>query len=101
MPKMPRYIYIGQTAKNFKTRYEKPVQVIKNNKSRTGFSHHILNTGHAYDDIENTMEILNIQDKGTYLSTHERFQIFKCKKTGILLNENYTDTYNPTFELIL
>jgi hypothetical protein len=29
-----------------------------------GFSHHILDTGHAYDKIVNTMEILKFQEKG-------------------------------------
>jgi hypothetical protein len=62
-------IYIGQMGHSFKIRYKEHVQDIKNNKSRTGFSHHILNTGHAYDSIENTMEILNFQEK-RQLSKH-------------------------------
>jgi hypothetical protein len=57
--------------------------------------------GHAYDRKENTLKILNIQEKVTYLNTIERFHIYKTKKTAILLNDNYTDTYNPLFELIL
>jgi hypothetical protein len=57
--------YIGQTGRNFETRFKEHVQDIKNNKSKIGFAHHILNTGHAYDNIENTLKILNIQGKGT------------------------------------
>jgi hypothetical protein len=93
-------IYLGQTGQSFKIRYREHVQDIKNNKSRTGFLHHILNTGHAYDSIENTLAILNFQEKDTYLNTLERFHIYKAKKMGGLLNDNYTDTYNPVFELI-
>jgi hypothetical protein len=89
-------IYIGQTGRSFKIRYKEHVQDIKNNKSRTGFSNHIFNTGHAYDTVENTMEILNFQEKGNYLNTLERFHIYKAKKTGGLLNDNYVD--NPVFE---
>jgi hypothetical protein len=59
-----------------------------------------LNTGQAYDTIENTMEIQNFQEKGNYLNTLERFHIYKAKKTGGLLNANYVDTYNQVFELI-
>jgi hypothetical protein len=44
-----------------------------------------------YDSIENTLEILNFKEKGTYLNTLERFHIYKAKKTGGLLN-NYMDT---------
>jgi hypothetical protein len=75
-------------------------KISKNNKSKTGFSNHILNTRHAYDTIENTMEISNFQEKGNYLNTLEWFHIYKAQKTGGLLNDNYTDTYNPVFELI-
>jgi hypothetical protein len=93
--------YIGQTGRNFKTRYKEHIQDIKSNKSKTGFSHHILNTGHAYDNIENTLEVLNFQEKGSYLNTRERFHIYRAKrKTGQLLNDNYTDIFNPIFELI-
>jgi hypothetical protein len=64
-------VYIGQTGQNFKTRYEEHNPDIKNNRSRTGFSHHILDTGHAYDKIENTMKILKFKEKGKYLITLE------------------------------
>jgi hypothetical protein len=51
--------------------------------------------------MENTLKILNTQGKGPYLNTLEKFHIYKTKKSGILLNENYTDTYNPIFEILL
>jgi hypothetical protein len=59
-----------------------------------------LNTGYAYGSIENTMEILNVQEKDNYLNILEKFHIYKAKKTGGLLSDNYTDTYNPFFELM-
>jgi hypothetical protein len=61
----------------------------------------MLNTGHAYDSIENTSKILNTQGKGPYFKTLEKFHIYKTKKTGILLNDNCADTYNPIFEQLL
>jgi hypothetical protein len=63
-------MYIGQTGRSFKIRYKEHVQDIKNNKSRTGFSHHILNTGHAYDSMGN----LNFQEKGIYLNTYAKLR---------------------------
>jgi hypothetical protein len=93
-------VYIGQTGRNFKIRYKENIQDIKNNRSKTGFSQHILDTGHAYDKIENTMEILKFQEKGKYLDTLEKFHIYKANKTGILLNDNFTDISNPIFDLI-
>jgi hypothetical protein len=93
--------HIGQTGRNFKTGYKEHIQDIKNNKSKTGFSHHILNTGHSYNNIENTLKILNIQDNVPYLYTLKKFQKNKTKKTGILVNDNYADIYNPIYELLL
>jgi hypothetical protein len=43
---------------------------------------------------------LNFQERGRYLNTLERFHIYKAKKTGGLLNDNYIDTYNPVFESV-
>jgi hypothetical protein len=87
---------MGQTGQNFKTRYKEHIQDIRNNKSKTGFSHHILNTGHAYDNIENTLKILNTQGKGPYLNTLEKFHICKTKKTGIFLTTNVLTPIIPS-----
>jgi hypothetical protein len=70
---------------------------VRINRSKTGFSHHILNTGHAYDNLK----MLNIKEKGPYLNTVEKFRIYKIKETGILINDDCADTYNPIFELLL
>jgi hypothetical protein len=56
-------------------------------------------TGHAYDKIENTMKILNFHEKGKYLNTLKKFHIYNANKIG-LLNDNFTDIYNPIFDLI-
>jgi hypothetical protein len=83
-----------------KTRYKEHIRDIKNNRSRTGFSHRILDTGHAYNKIENTMKILKFQEKGKYLNTMEKFHIYKANKFGMLLNDNFTEISNPIFDLI-
>jgi hypothetical protein len=90
-------VYIGQTGRNFKTRFKEHVLDIKNNRSKTRFSHHILDTGHMHGNIENITEILNLHEKGNYLNTLEKFHIYKDNK---LLNDNYTDIFNPIFELM-
>jgi hypothetical protein len=94
-------VYIGQTGRNFITRFKEHIQDIRNNRTKTGYSQHITNTGHEYGNIENTLNILNVQKKGAFLNTLEKFQIYKKQKTDSLLNENSTDIYNPIFELLL
>jgi hypothetical protein len=93
-------IYVGQSGRSFTVRYKEHIQDIKTSKSKTGFSQYILNTGHAYNTMENTMKILNLQEKGQYLNTLERSHIYKTKISGGLLNDNNIHTYNPVFEAI-
>jgi hypothetical protein len=77
------------------------VKDTRSNKEKTGYSHHILNTGHAFGKLEDTLEILSLQRKGPHLITLEKFHIYKENKTDQLLNEVHTDQYNPLFELLI
>jgi hypothetical protein len=38
---------VGQTGRKFRTRYKEHVRDIRSNKEKTGYSHHVLSTGHA------------------------------------------------------
>jgi hypothetical protein len=90
--------YTGQTGRKFRIRYKEHIRDIRNNRNKTGCSNHILNTRHTYGNLEDTMPVVNIQNKGPYLNTLERFHIYKEQKTGVILNGNYADLYNPLFE---
>jgi hypothetical protein len=92
--------YVGQTRRKFRTRYKEHVRDIRSNKEETGYSHHILSTGHAYGTLEDTLKIVKIQRKSLHLNILERFYIYKENKIGSLLNDTYTDQYNPLFELV-
>jgi hypothetical protein len=72
--------YIGQTGQTFKTRYKEHIQAIRNNNSNSGYSKHILNTGHTYGSITDTMKALKTQRKGKHLNTLERYYIYKMMK---------------------
>jgi hypothetical protein len=49
--------YVGQTGRNFSIRYKEHTHDIRSNNSNTGYSNHVLNTGHTYGTITDTMEI--------------------------------------------
>jgi hypothetical protein len=51
-------VYIGQTGRKFNTRYKEHTHDIRHNNGNTGYSEHILNTGHTYGTMENTMDII-------------------------------------------
>jgi hypothetical protein len=51
---------------------------IRSNNSNSGYSNHILNTGHAYGTIADTMEMITTGKKGKYFNTLERYHIVTC-----------------------
>jgi hypothetical protein len=65
--------YVGQTGRNFKTRYKEHIRDIRNNKCTSGYVQHILETGHAFGNMNDSIEIVKIQQKGSHLKTLENF----------------------------
>jgi hypothetical protein len=92
--------YIGQTGRNFKQRYREHINDIRQNKEKSGYSQHILNTGHRYGTIDDTMEILYKNKKGLLLNTVEQFYIYINKKQNSHLNDIYSDNYNPIYDTL-
>jgi hypothetical protein len=93
--------YVGQTGRNFRTRFKEHIHAIRTNNLTSRYAQHILETGHAYGKIEDTLDILNRENKGPLMNTWERFHIHRLTKDNMQLNDAYTDTRNPIFDLIL
>jgi hypothetical protein len=93
-------IYIGQTGRTFKTRYKEHIQAIKSNNDNSGYSNHMLNTGHTYGNIADTMKVLKTEKKGKHLNTLEKYHIYKTSKEGLQMNDTYIDTHNTIFKVI-
>jgi hypothetical protein len=92
--------YIGQTGRNFKTRYEQHIRDIRNNRETSGYVQHILETGHAFRKMNEIMEVIKIEQKGSHLNTLENFYTFKLFQQGNQLNNNCSKTHNPIFKEI-
>ena len=90
--------YIGQTGRKFNTRYKEHIHDIRTNNSNTGYSEHILNTGHAYGTIENTMDIIATSKKGQYLNTLENYHIYRITKENTHMNNVNKEIHNPIFK---
>jgi hypothetical protein len=65
--------YIGQTGRNFKTRYKEHIRHIKIKRDSTGCAEHILNAGHSCVPMEDTMEIIKVINKGSTSDIIERY----------------------------
>jgi hypothetical protein len=93
--------YIGQAGRNFRTRYKEHIHAIHTKKTTSRYAQHILETGHTYGTIEDTLNILHFEKKGPLINTLKQFHIHKLSKDNLQLNDTYTDTYNPIFNLII
>jgi hypothetical protein len=92
--------YIGQTGRTFYTRYKEHIEAIRSNNGNSGYSYHILNTGHAYGTITDTMDIVRTAKKGKHLNTLERYHIYRLSREKLHMNDTYIDTRNAIFETL-
>jgi hypothetical protein len=76
------------------------IQAIRSNNSNSGYSNHILNTGHAYRTITNTMDIVKTAKKGKHLNALEKYYIYKLSKNKLHMNDTHNDIHNPIFETL-
>jgi hypothetical protein len=93
--------YIGQTGRNFRTRFKEHIHAIRTNKTTSKYAQHILETGHTYGKLEDTPNILLHENKGPLMNAWEQFHIHRLTKNNLQLNDAYTDTHNPIFDLII
>jgi hypothetical protein len=92
--------YTGQTVRTFNIIYKKHIHDITSNNSSSGYSSHILNTGHTYGTICDTMDIITTRRKGKHLNTLENYHIYRISKDNLHMNDTYNDTHKPIFETL-
>lgn len=93
-------IYIGQTGRNFKTRFKE--HMIGASRDRSVFGQHLSQEKHSECEIEQDMKILHTAPKGILLDTLEQLEIFihHRKDPASLLNEILEFRDKTFFELI-
>ena len=93
--------YVGQTGQDLYTRFNEHKRSFRYNSQHSKYAQHLIEHGHAFGNIHNTMEVLQFQKKGTHLNTIERFHIYKETIQNNHLNDEYTTTANKIFDTIV
>jgi hypothetical protein len=57
----------------------------------------ILNTGHAYATMQDTMQITTLGKKGIYLNALEIYHIYKANRDNLSMNDTHIETHNPIY----
>jgi hypothetical protein len=50
--------------------------------------------------MEDTMDIINVTQKGRLMNTMEKFHIYRAHRDDVHMNEILFDTHNPIFDAI-
>jgi hypothetical protein len=88
--------YVGQMGRTFDTRYKEHIHDIRNNNSKSGYSNHILNTGHTYGTITDIIDIITTGRNGKYLKNTRKVSHIRNQKG----KSTYIDTHNPIFKAL-
>jgi hypothetical protein len=76
--KWATFTYVGPETRTVtsKVRYREHINTVRTNKQQNSkFAQHILETEHTCSPIDQTVEILHIENKGPKLNTLERFHV--------------------------
>jgi hypothetical protein len=65
-------IYIGQTGRDFMTRYKELIKDMRYNEEKSLYTQHILEHSHECDPIGNTIDALKMSHKSKQLDVLER-----------------------------
>jgi hypothetical protein len=68
-----QHVYVGQTSRNLKQRYQEHIKYIRDNDPQSAFAQHILNNQHEYGTIEEIMKLLKPINHTSVLILYELF----------------------------
>ncbi|XP_049828734.1 uncharacterized protein LOC126267492 [Schistocerca gregaria] len=89
--------YIGQTSRNFRTRYTEHMRALKSDSTHSTFADHLMNKNHNPTNIENDLHILkNSNSLYQQLTIEENYYIQKAIVEGKNVINEYTTLCNNT-----
>jgi hypothetical protein len=81
-------------------RYKEHTRYIKYNNSQSAYANHILQNNHEYRPIEQSMELLQKENKGKKMNRWESYYIqYFTYHNNIIEEQTYTKR-NPLFQLV-
>jgi len=94
-------VYVGQMGRSFTQRFKEHRNTFKSNRNTSNYTKHDLEHLHPFGPIQETMQVLQYQRKGTHPNTIERFFIYKKFSLNNHLNDEFNITSNRIFETLL
>jgi hypothetical protein len=92
--------YVGQTGRQFLTRYKEHKAAFLNSSNTSSFAKHLSEEAHSFGPI-NDMHIVHCHRKGPHLNTTERVHIHTEFAINNHLNDPQTMFLNAIFDTLL
>ena len=92
--------YVGQTGRQFSTRYKEHKNAFRNNNQNNSFAKHLNEHAHSFGPMTKIMQILHYHKKGPHLNTLEKFHIHTEAQYQNHLNDDNTIFPNPIFDAL-
>ena len=92
--------YVGQTGRQFSTRYKEHMADFRHNNDRSSFAKHLNEEAHQFGPMEEIMQIIQYQGKEAHLNTIERYHIHTEFAAGNHLNYPQTRSPNAVFQTL-
>ena len=93
--------YVGQTGRQFYTRYREHKGAFYHNCRTSNFAQHLHDNAHSFGPIDNIMQVLHHHKKEAHLNTIERFYIHIEHTAGNHLNDDHTVFPNRIFDTLI
>ena len=93
--------YFGQTGHPFRVRFREHYNDYKHGHNKSKFAQHVIDKGHSFGPMNETMEVIHVAKKGRMLDMLEKFYIYRETKHSNQINEKLTGQPNPIFEALL
>jgi len=92
--------YVGQTGRQFFTRYKEHLADFRHNNDKSNFAKHLHEESHPFGPMEEIMQVIQYQRKGAHLNTIERFHIYTEFTANNHLNDPQTISPNAIFQTL-
>jgi hypothetical protein len=90
-----KQVYVGQTIRNLKLRYQEHTRYIKNNDPQSAYAQHILHNRHEYKPIDKKVTLLKPLSNTSLLMSYKQYYIHSLHKEGKLISEQSLGDPNP------
>jgi len=92
--------YVGQTSRGLRQRHQEHIRYIRLSNPQSAYAQHILNNGHEYGPIDNTMSLLKLINSASVFLPYEQLYIQTLQRHKQLILEQSSGQHNPLYQII-